>query len=512
MSQPTPKPEPPPARWERAAHALALGATLALVFFLGFVRIPAVDFWWQLRTGQIIVSTGQIPYTDPFSWTANGQAWLVQEWLTESLFYLLWTHTPSWCLVLYKTLLGTVAIALVMRRTQDRKVGFWIIVAAGVLSGYGLRPYIDLRPQMVTFVGIAALLWLLDAYNAGRARWLPWALPAAFVLWANMHSGVLVGLALFAIWFLAELAQRWFRRAGYAGLPRLGLAGLVAAAGISLNPNGIHLYAYPAQVLSHPKVMDYITEWFSPNFHRPIVLAFEMTLLGCVALIGIRRRARWTDLALLVAVGHLALYSMRNTAVFALVAVPPLAEALQAFLSSLGARVRWDRLPSGRQTSGRAGVAVIALALLGLGIWTHAPRQAPADWFDTVSWKSYFPVEAARRLKAGQWPGPIYNDYSWGGYLIWHAYPEVQVFTDGRAEVYYESGAFDDERKIHYALKGFEDTLERRGVRTVLTRDTYALARSLDRNAAWELVFEGKPGIVYTRREATDVQADDDGE
>jgi len=46
-----------------------IAAALAFVFCLGFVRIPATDFWWQLRTGQLILARGSVPYHDPFSWT-----------------------------------------------------------------------------------------------------------------------------------------------------------------------------------------------------------------------------------------------------------------------------------------------------------------------------------------------------------------------------------------------------------------------------------------------------------
>ncbi len=36
-------------------------------------------------------------------------------------------------------------------------------------------------------------------------------------------------------------------------------------------------------------------------------------------------------------------------------------------------------------------------------------------------------------------PQPIYNEYIWGGYLIWRLYPDYRVYIDGRADVYGDS-------------------------------------------------------------------------
>ena len=32
--------------------------------------LPLFDFWWHLKMGELIVTTGTIPRTDPFSFTA----------------------------------------------------------------------------------------------------------------------------------------------------------------------------------------------------------------------------------------------------------------------------------------------------------------------------------------------------------------------------------------------------------------------------------------------------------
>jgi hypothetical protein len=42
-----------------------------------------------------------------------------------------------------------------------------------------------------------------------------------------------------------------------------------------------------------------------------------------------------------------------------------------------------------------------------------------------------YPYRAVQYLKSHPLPGPMLNEYNWGGYLIWQ-YPERKVFIDGR--------------------------------------------------------------------------------
>src|SRR6185295_7746073 len=64
-----------------------LVATAIVVAAMGLSMSVQSDTWWLLRTGQLIVATGQVPTTDPFSWTMPGASWPNHEWLAAVLFY-----------------------------------------------------------------------------------------------------------------------------------------------------------------------------------------------------------------------------------------------------------------------------------------------------------------------------------------------------------------------------------------------------------------------------------------
>ncbi len=44
------------------------------------------------------------------------------------------------------------------------------------------------------------------------------------------------------------------------------------------------------------------------------------------------------------------------------------------------------------------------------------------------------PVDAVKKIQTGHFAGPLYNDFTWGGYLIWSL--RMPVSLDGRAAFY----------------------------------------------------------------------------
>src|SRR5438034_308295 len=98
--------------WSRALLAILGLAGIALIALVATFRIPAVDLFWQMKTGELIVRHHRIPYADVFSHTAAGHAWVVQEWLTELLFYLVYARVSPEALVFLKMAVLGVAFAL----------------------------------------------------------------------------------------------------------------------------------------------------------------------------------------------------------------------------------------------------------------------------------------------------------------------------------------------------------------------------------------------------------------
>ena len=84
-----------PVRLRQRALSLDQHTVIVILGFLclfaaNFMAQTDPDFWWHLRTGQLIAQTGAVPTRDVFSYTALGQPWVVPEWLAELLTYWLY--------------------------------------------------------------------------------------------------------------------------------------------------------------------------------------------------------------------------------------------------------------------------------------------------------------------------------------------------------------------------------------------------------------------------------------
>ena len=56
----------------RLVNAAAWISLAVLTLALALQKIASFDYWWHLRTGQLIAETGAVPKLDPFTFTVPG--------------------------------------------------------------------------------------------------------------------------------------------------------------------------------------------------------------------------------------------------------------------------------------------------------------------------------------------------------------------------------------------------------------------------------------------------------
>ena len=170
------------------------------------------DTWWQLRAGQLMVTTGEFALRDAFSHTVNGGYWPNHEWLSQVVFYIVFKIGGLPGLTALAAVVVTLAWWLV-----------WQLIPGGtrvrlVLSTLAAAPFAiewSLRPQIFTLLFMALTVRLLV-----ERRYF--VLPPLFAVWANMHGGVMLGGIVVASHGLASIASdggllhaRWWP-AGFA--------------------------------------------------------------------------------------------------------------------------------------------------------------------------------------------------------------------------------------------------------------------------------------------------------
>src|SRR6185369_17542848 len=101
-------------------------------------------------------------------------------------------------------------------------------------------------------------------------------------------------------------------------------------------------------------------------------------------------------------------------------------------------------------------------------------------------------------LESKQLPGPIYNRYGWGGYLIRRFHGAYPVYIDGRADVYGDQFMYEAFNTYDGGI-GWVESLNRFSIRTVLIPPDAPLASLLRNDEQWQKVYEDDQAVIFAR-------------
>lgn len=415
-----------------AGRALPLLAALAvsLPFLLEVEADP--DLWWHVETGGTILERGALPAADPFSFTAAGAAWTDHEWASDVLLAAVYRLAGDRGLVVLRAALFAGALALLALLIHDRfphPLGLTalLLAAAGTVSHF-----LNLRPHTFTYLLTLAVLATADAYRRGHRRAV-WAWPPIMVAWVNLHGGFLLGLAAIAFAAGALMLAPGDGDRG-AARRRIGLAALLAAAVTLINPYGPALYAYLRQelVADHSMVIEWVGIARVPGAAS---IFFAYALLPVAGLVVARRGQRPEQVALFA----LALVATWVHARFLVLLVLAGTLVLASSLAAL-----WPRLTGGGRRRLVAALArprwaaAVALAIAlagGVRIARDLAQHRLRLPIDTT----HYPVLAVEFLKAHDLGPNLALRLDWGGYAIWHLWPDYRVSADGRNLTVYDA-------------------------------------------------------------------------
>lgn len=478
-----------------------------LVVFAAAAR-PVVDpdFYWHLKTGQYLLETRSIPYTDMFSWTRFGSEWVTHEWLSELFMYSIFRVLGYGGLIVVFSTIITATFSIAYRRCKEVAPHPYVAGFALLLGAAATMPVWGVRPQMFSMLFASIFVLILGDYCRNRNKRSIWWLAPLMVLWVNLHAGFAMGLAFIVLTIVSLLtdgllarekvfAETWRR------VRPLCLLLAVCFGAVCLNPNGLRMFSYPFETLTSQAMMQYIQEWKSPDFHEPMFQALALLLLVTFAALALSdKRPRPGGLLMLLVTALATLRSARNVPFFALLAIPLLAEHSWSWLTSQRWG-QWFTKPEKREV-GRGLILKLALnvlLLLIVPLTFVALRVGNSVAIQPATEAGNYPAAAVDFITKEKPPQPIYNEYGWGGYLIWRLYPEYRVNMDGRADVYGDQ-LIEEFLAAHVGESEWRNYLDNHGVRTVLLRPDVPLASLLRQDLAWQKVFEDQGSVIFVRR------------
>lgn len=470
-------------------HIVSLIALYVVPAALAIRPIVDVDIWWHLRQGQWIVEQGTVPNTDPFSWFGVGRRWIAYHWLFEVAVYGLHVVAGLFGVVAY-TLLMCIAITFALHRLV-RRLEPHPLVSSGltVLALAAMAPVLPApRPWLVNILFLCLQLTiLLDVRRTGDPRPLI-ALPPLFVVWANVNIQFVYGLFVLGAATLEAFLERVLSGSEQRERPLLRplvLAFAVCALATVVGPYHVTIYLPVIDAVRLTAPFQYLQELQAPRFREPFDWLALALLLGAVFLTG-RHRSPSVFLMVLLGTGAFLFFrAARDVWMCVVVSVVVIAAYRPWSLAPMPGRL--GVLPIATVV---AGVLVISLGVGGVRLSGGRLDAAVA---------SRFPVAAAAFLERAGHEGRLYNDYDWGGYLIWRL-PHIPVGLDGRNPLH------GDERILRSVATwngtpGWDKDPELAASELVVGHAHKALVALLRFDKRFRLVYEDDVAAVFLKHD-----------
>jgi len=387
-------------------------------------------------------------------------------------------------LLIYPCLLLSLITAALCRLVH--RAGTQLPAAAGftIVCMLAMGHLFTPRPWLFTILFfICELSVLMHARATGNRSDLLW-LPPLFLLWANIHIQFVYGLAVLALAAAEAVSARWWDGAQKKIGPGAMLAAFVASALATLaNPYGWRLYAVIRDLASESGALSKISELQAIPFRDASAYIVLLFALGSAALLGRERRLVSFEGGLLLFAAYVSFKSQRDVWVLVVIA----------------ALILRTTLPRIRTEAGRApaqlSVVAFVLAALAFPLACRALRVNNSAL--AVRLADHLPVRAVETIARNHYPGPIFNGFDWGGYLIWALREPVSI--DGRQNVYGDQ-RLDRSVATWAGAPGWASDPDLAAAGVVIGSPYSPLSQLLLRDSRFQLAYQDSVAVVFIPR------------
>lgn len=469
-----PAAESPDLPEDKKLRAVKITArVLLLVLFFSYLFSLALkyplndpDVWWHLKTGSWIIDNGQIPKDDYFSYTtpeplsAAEVRGLRTQWLGQVVFALAERAGGVTGVVALRNVLiilpMLILVLWLIRRGMGHLEALGLVTLPASLLIFQVF-YAFERPQAFSFLLVLVEIMLLERIRSrspGKFDLSMVGLPVLMALWSNLHAGFILGNVVIFIYFGSELLRVLWRRLrgtlAETAPPAFFASCALAVPASFLNPNTYHVFynyftgltarflkdfshtvggggrsGWVEQVVLEFKPLYY----FYDSLHYTWVMYYWIFLgvlfASLLAKYWIKKKVDLAELLTAAMLAFFANYYARGL-MFSLTALP-------FFFAKTALEFRLPPLNLRKLSH----VVVASMLIITVGFMASTYRGGVGRVLGlrvAPYWISpWYPLGACNFIEEVRPEPPMYNFYTWGGFLIWRLYPEYKVFIDGRA-------------------------------------------------------------------------------
>ncbi len=470
------------------------------------------DTWLHTRIGEIILSTGSVPHQDLFAFSKVGEPWYAFEWLSEVILATVYRMSGLKGISALAAVLITLYLTLLLKHSIAKGANGMVALVITLVAATASSIHFHARPHLFTLLFLTGALWIVDR-NRGFfseskpsvGRYAIWTLVPVAALWANLHGGFFMFLALLAVRVIGCAAEAFcypdLRGVRRSEAIQLTTAGIAVTAATLLNPYGYHLHEHIFETLKSPWIVSTVSEFQSPRFRsEEMLFGMLMIFAGLAIISSLVRKRNLVDSLSILFLSYCSLTSVRHIPILMLVVVPILTVEITA---------GWDLMAAGRKKSSIFAILHDVTKQL-TPMMTGTSLFIPVVIFGVLlmpglNWPTEIPEGAvpvkfiekhAERIATSR----IFVPDQMADYLIFRNYPRQKVFFDSRHN-YYGPVIGNEYLAISGGQRKWLELFNKYRFNLALIPVDEPLSALLSGSAEWRKVDSDEKHILFERRE-----------
>ncbi len=477
---------------------------LVVCFFLvvilySLTPIRSDDIWWHLSTGKYIIQNWTIPSTDVFSYTAYGKPWITHEWLAQCIFYIIYAALSIDGLIIAKVIIVTFTFHFLLKTCEISNLHRPLCIILLLLALLISENRFVVRPQIFSYLLFSCYLFIIFRYKYRGKDSLNY-LPLLQILWANLHGGHILGIGVTGIFAVGEFIESLRHKKGALSLRvvlknRLLIIALLLVIASLVGPNSylsiLHAFRFTADEFTEAT----LNEWMPIHqilYETYIPYFFVLLIAGALLLLIDVRNFDLSRYLLFCILAYLPFLAHRHRVIFSFAAVAVLSFALRHIIKDKILRTDYLLYP-----------------MLFIVLFSYGYNRIPDLYFGPK--RSLYPEGAVEFLRDHPIKGNIFNEYTFGGYIMWELFPHYRVFIDGRGRTFlYEDILVSDYGTILGRGEGFESLISSYDIALFILnypsekdrqRDINFIHDFLAESDDWRLLYWDDIALIYIRNE-----------
>ncbi len=470
-------------------YPLLFFITVLILVFIISANVQGFDFdlWARLIAGMGVVDGHTVLKEDFLSYTPT-HTWWDHEYGSGVVFYFFLKYFGGYSLILLQTailffiIFFTTKIVKLRGADNPYNMLFWVFPIIALHSNFG-NP---IRCHLFSFLFFTIFLYILESVKRGKQK-LIYILPILTVIWNNLHGGVVAGLGLIGMYFLADL---WDKKPVRHYL----FAGSLSCLSLLINPWGVDYIKFllMANTMERPDVAEWWGLFSKHQLYNQIPFKiFLIMILGLEGCHLYKKNANsiiqsWRSIdkakfivlfvTLILAIQHIKLLPF-----FVISACAYCYEDFKIYIEKF--------LP--KYTERAVLILVIIISFAGLLLKQY---ELPVG-------ARQYPHREVEFIKINDIKGNILVNFGLGSFVSYKLYPHNKIFMDGRYEEVYYDEMVPLLKKFYLVNEGWDDVLKKYPPDILIIENYYPIYEKLNEMSEWSNIYETENYGVFIRTE-----------